>query len=555
MVDGGRLIYALNVRPPVLPQPKFSRRWLLAVILALGVVLRLYNLTGHGLAAYDEATYLLVAEDEARRFEWVVDNLAYLFGARAEPDRVLRSGPSFYMAKPVYSQAIAVFGGVTGWFEEAGAVISGICSLLFLLVLYLAARRAWKGSRPAAAVLLYASLSPLLIQFAHTTMAESMYLLFYGTFIGLLIGIVESERPEPGFATLAGLAAGLAFLTHYRFTTALVYGVVALGLAIPGRAARTVLHLTLGFLIVYFGFYLQDLITLAVGFAAGLPVEYPDLVDQLRMRVEWDATTFGIRGWSINLEYWLRLEPVGLIAFLLAAVASLRKPGRTWRPTDRFLAWCLLLNLLHNCFSDQVHFSGSRYLRSLTNVLPAFLLLFGRFHAIATSELSARRRRVLAFALAGAFVISSYPFYRQITAHRSLYREAFARLHDRYGGGYTTAPTIGMVYLGRGNTDFPFSPFSRIEGDGMLVDLPADAAKYGIEIPGVIAPGRTRAVMRVMETWERPETCFSLPLMMESGMRLGDLESWMRDEKNRRFYFGRLRFVDSGTSIPNRPGR
>jgi 4-amino-4-deoxy-L-arabinose transferase-like glycosyltransferase len=549
------LAYADSMRLPATPRPKYSRRWMLGAVLMLGVILRLYNLTGHGLAAYDEATYLLVADDEARRFEWVLNNVAYLCGAREEPDRVLRSGPSFYMAKPVYSQAVAILAWLAGSIEASGALISGLCGLVFPLVLYIAARQAWKGTRSAAAVLFYAALSPVLIHYAHTSMAESAYLLFYGIFLAFLIRLVESDAFNPALAALAGLAAGLAFLTHYRFATALVYAFVALGLTRQGRGVRTALWMSLGFLIVIFAFYVQDIATVWVGFAAGVPFEYPDLLDQLIMRYDWDRTTFGLRGWHINLEYWLRLEPVGLIAFLLAAVASLFKAARRWQPADRFLAWCLLFNLLHNSFADQVNFSGLRYLRSLTNLLPVYLLLFGRFHAIATSELSARTRRALAIALAGAFVVSSYPMYRQITAHQSLYREAFAHFESRYGGGYTTAPTIGMVYLGAGRTDYPFSRFTRVEGDGMLVDFPADAAKFGVEIPGLAEPRTRRAVMHVAEIWERPETCFSLPLHMESGVRLRDLEPWMRDEANRRFYFGRLRFAAPDTSIPNRPGR
>jgi hypothetical protein len=178
----------------------------MVLILALAVLLRVGHFASRSMILSDEVEYLAVGEDLARG----------------------RGLPTWTVVPPAFPLAIALalrLGAPHG--EAAGGAVSLIAGVLLVGILALLGRQLY-GPGTGLAIGFLAAIYPPFIRKSAEIMSESMYMAaFFGSAVALLAGLRRRHR---GYLGLAGLLAGVAYLTRPEGAVLAVLGVLAIGL-------------------------------------------------------------------------------------------------------------------------------------------------------------------------------------------------------------------------------------------------------------------------------------------------------------------------------------
>lgn len=183
------------------------------------------------------------------------DSALFLWNAEEWDAEGWRAAVSF-QKHPLYPFLIWLAGPVCGGYELAGLAISVVFGALQAVPIFLLARRlAGRGAAIAAGLLL--ALHPHSCRLGGDVMTEGTYYLFL--LCALWFGYVSGADRRWGAAVLAGLSAGLAYLTRPEGAIAAAFvgvWIVASGLrAWRGMLLRGAL-LTLAFAVVVFPYVL-----------------------------------------------------------------------------------------------------------------------------------------------------------------------------------------------------------------------------------------------------------------------------------------------------------
>jgi len=198
------------------------RRWLVAVLFVLALLLRLYGIFGRGVLLWDEGSYLMEGRFIASGVKAATWQLAgRLLPWVAEPtaedlrDLVAGIAPGI-MGKPGHAGLIALFMLIFGDTPFAGALLSIACSLVVMYLVYRLAL-SYGGVAAALTAAYVLALSPYMLFYSRVGLAEMDFALGGLVLLSMLWRRLQTEEALTPRAVLGlGSVAGLAFLVNYR---------------------------------------------------------------------------------------------------------------------------------------------------------------------------------------------------------------------------------------------------------------------------------------------------------------------------------------------------
>ncbi|MHB9156090.1 MAG: glycosyltransferase family 39 protein [Endomicrobiales bacterium] len=185
--------------------------FILAALLLAGASLRLANITKKGFFVYDEAAYMLEAQNLSMAADWLRENRAAPGGAPGLSDlknHLREKGCLFPLgmtAKPFYFFGLSLWTLVFGNFDFASFVFSALWGLGILLAAFFLSRRLWNEETAFASLfLLFFSVENLFYSRSGQPVTMAAFFLL----LAVYLAVKEKEL-------WAGAALALAFATHY----------------------------------------------------------------------------------------------------------------------------------------------------------------------------------------------------------------------------------------------------------------------------------------------------------------------------------------------------
>ncbi|MBL4888810.1 MAG: hypothetical protein JKX97_02175 [Candidatus Lindowbacteria bacterium] len=528
---------------------------LLLVFGILGIVLRLYNITEHEINMYDEATILLEAENVPTKYQWFFDNVAYLSGKIDRPNYRFHEPPEFALARPFFIHSVAVVSRITGGRDFDSHIVSMIWGIFIPVLIFFIAKKLDGPPGSAELAAAYAFVSPFLLNYSHLGLPESQYIFMHLLYLFFMIDIFTTKGLSSGRAFCSGLVAALVLLTHLKFV--MPFAISLCGMFFWGGkdAIRKIVLVILGILVPVFVLHFHDYVSWRMAQAIGMEVPltgFGGYIDEVFIRVKSDGLILSTKSMFTNLVYFVHLEHLMLFMTVLgAAFTTLQKSHRLTR-ASLFLLFCLMVNLLVILFTNQKNFHPSKYLRNLTSLFPFYVLISGIFISLITSHFP--KPALSAAVLLTVFFAFNATFYNQVTHFTNGYKNALQYFSENHGG-YTSDPTIGKYYMGRYETDFPFSPHLAVKGNAFFFSNLDRVYDFGFTLDkdraadrnSGIAVGRDRVY--IIKRIPKSQGWKYAPLSMENGIPLKEIEESFADPQNGFFYIGRIEIPEASEKV------
>ena len=445
--SGGHL--SMEPHPDTTPGP--TKRAPLALVLIVAVILGCWGLHDRGVLLWDEGSYLMEGRFVAsgtRAVAWKVAGklLPWVDEPTTEEVRELVGGiiPGV-MGKPGHAFLVGVFCLVFDNAEYAAALLSVLCSLVIICIVY---RIALRYTDPTGALLaaVYIAISPYVLFYRRVGLAEMDFCLGGLFLMYLLWRYIEGDREfDRRAAIVLGLASGAVFLLNYR--AYILLALVLLWVAVLCARQRMTQLSTIARLAVVLAAFLVPLVIAEVFYQAGGIVAgsvAPEMTNRTYfMQLHWLATAHGGEPLTLtNAATYAYLFAVwewpALALALIGTVVAVRR---------RSMADWLIISFLYLPML-QWSLRADGYARLAVVNLPMYALLVGLgFSSLWRARRNVTAARAVAVALALAFtgiaIYRDVPILTARSAHQralAMTREAGATLN------VDTNPGVAVVY-------------------------------------------------------------------------------------------------------------
>lgn len=232
----------MDTSPPMTEQLNRSGRILLVALFVIAALLRVYGIFDRGVLLWDEGSYLMEGRFIAtgvKAAAWqMAGKLPWIPAPDAEQLRDLVAGiaPGI-MGKPGHAGLVAVFMLIFGDYLYTPALLSIVCSLVIMYLVYRLGL-AYVGPVGALAAVYVLAVSPYYLFYSRVGLAEMDFALGGLLLVWVLWRRLQSDGLLSNRAALAlGLLVGAVFLLNYRTYILLALALFWLGVMLMRRGA------------------------------------------------------------------------------------------------------------------------------------------------------------------------------------------------------------------------------------------------------------------------------------------------------------------------------